>query len=94
MIREVPRLESPLPSMFAESELPRYDPGAADALARLQAMLAKMRAAASWPWKASTVAAYRETLWPSLLARLADKDEGERLRAELDAEAARLDAAA
>ena len=59
---------------------------------RLQTMLDKMRAAASWPWKASTVAHYRETLWPSLQSKL-PKHEAERLHADIEVEAARLDAA-
>lgn len=60
---------------------------------RLNGMLDKMRAAASWPWKASTVAFYRETVWPSLLSKLPDKDEAARFHAEIEAEAGRLDAA-
>jgi hypothetical protein len=93
VIREVSDLESAQRSMFAEEDLPRYDPGADDARARLESTLGKMRTAASWPWKADTVSAYRENLWPSLLGRLPDRDEATRLRAELDAEIARLDAA-
>jgi hypothetical protein len=52
-----------------------------------------MRAAASWPWKPSTVVLYRESVWPSLLGKLADETEIVRLRSEMDAEIARLDAA-
>ncbi len=81
------------PSLFAEEELPRYVADTAAVRDRLREMLAKMQAAASWPWKASTVATYRETVWPSLLGKLSDPDEAARLRAEIDAEAARLDAA-
>jgi len=81
------------PSLFLEEELPRYVADAAAARDRLQEMLAKMQAAASWPWKASTVAAYRETVWPSLLSKLSDPAEAARLGGELDAEIARLDAA-
>jgi hypothetical protein len=82
------------PLMFAEDDLPRYEPGADDARARLENMLDRMRVAANWPWKSSTVSLYRETLWPSLLGKLADKNEAARLGDELDAETARLDAAA
>jgi hypothetical protein len=60
---------------------------------RLNDMLSKMRAAASWPWKASTVAFYRETVWPSLLSKLPDKDEAARFRTEIEAETARLESA-
>ncbi len=78
------------PLMFAEDELPRYVPGVQDVRARMQATLDKMRAAASWPWKASTVRHYRETVWPSLLGKLPE-DEAARLLSEIKAEAARLD---
>jgi hypothetical protein len=82
------------PALFAEDDLPiqpAYDLGAVRA--RLQDMLDKMRAAASWPWKASTVDSYRQTVWPSLLNKLPDKDEAARWHAEIEAESARLDAA-
>ena len=57
-------------------------------------MLDKMRAAATWPWKSSTVCLHRESVWPSLLGKLADEIEAARLRSEMEVEAARLDAAA
>lgn len=81
------------PTLFLEEEIPRYMADAAAVRDRLQQMLAKMQAAASWPWRASTVATYRQTVWPSLLSKLSDPDEAARLRAEIDGEAARLDAA-
>ena len=80
------------PSLFAEEGLPvrpAYDVGAVRN--RLNDMLGRMRAAASWPWRASTVALYRDTVWPSLLSKLPDKDEAARFRAEIEAEAARLE---
>lgn len=80
--------------MFAEDALPVYMPEADSARAKLQGMLDKMRAAASWPWKASTVLLYREAVWPSLLAKLGDADDALCIRAEIEAEAVRLDAAA
>lgn len=82
------------PLLFAEEELPwrpAYDPG--EVRERLETILVKMRAAASWPWKSATVAHYRETLWPSLLAKVSQADAA-RLRAEMAVEIARLDAAA
>jgi hypothetical protein len=60
---------------------------------RLEAMLVKMRAAASWPWRPATVSFYRETLWPSLLGRLPHA-EATRLCSEMEAETTRLDLAA
>jgi hypothetical protein len=86
-------LNSAQPILFAEADLPQrpvYDPQ--DVAGKLHAFLDKMRAAASWPWKASTVAHYRTAVWPQLLAKLADTEEVEHLRTELEAEAARLDA--
>ena len=82
------------PALFSEEDLPvqpAYDLGAVRA--RLQDMLDKMRAAASWPWKAATVESYRQTVWPSLLNKIPDSTEAARWRAEIDAESARLDAA-
>jgi len=82
----------PEPILFAEDDLPRYMPDVQNVRERLQAMLDKMRAVANWPWKASTVSHYRETLWPSLLSKLPE-DEASRLLSEMKAEAARLDSA-
>jgi hypothetical protein len=93
VIREEPELGAVQPILFVEEDLPRYVPDAPDVRERLQAMLGKMRAAASWPWKSATVCHYRETVWPSLLGRLPDPDEAVRLRAEMETEIARLDAA-
>lgn len=70
---------------------PAYDVGAVRN--RLNDMLDKLRAAASWPWKASTVAFYRETVWPSLLSKLPDAEEAMRFRVEFETEIARLEAA-
>ena len=39
----------------------------------------------------STVSLYRESVWPSLLGKLADESESARLRSEIETEAARLD---
>ncbi|HEX4157058.1 MAG TPA: hypothetical protein VHY79_01160 [Rhizomicrobium sp.] len=79
--------------LFAEDALPFQPAYDVDAVReRLEAALVKMRAAASWPWKDSTASRYRETVWPSLLKRLPDEAEAARLRAEMEAEIARLDA--
>lgn len=83
------------PLLFAEDALPwqaAYDVGAVRD--RLEAALTKMRAAANWPWRDSTVSHYRETIWPSLLGKLPDTPDTARLRSELEAEIIRLDAAA
>lgn len=87
-------METSQPSLFADGALPErplHDPQ--EARARLNGMLATLRAAASWPWKEATVRSYREKLWPALLGRLPDATEAARLRAEIEAEIARLDAA-
>lgn len=86
-------MDAPQPALFDERDLPvepSYDVGAVRN--RLSDMLGRMRAAASWPWKASTVALYRESVWPSLLSKLPDQAEAARFRAEIEAEAGRLDA--
>ena len=83
------------PILFAEADLPQRPVyHSQDVADKLHAFLDKMRAAASWPWKASTVSNYRETVWPSLLGKLPDKAEAAQFRADIEAEAARLDAAA
>ena len=88
------QLHNRQPALFKEDDLPFQAAYDVDAMrVRLQGMLDKMRAAASWPWKSATVASYRESLWPSLLAKLPDCEEVIRFRVELAAEAARLDAA-
>jgi hypothetical protein len=79
-------------SLFSDLPVqPSYDVDAVRG--RLNDMLDKMRAAASWPWKAATVASYRQTLWPQLIEKLTDPEEAMRFRADIAAEAARLDAA-
>ena len=91
---EICRVETDHPFLFAEDALPwrpAYDVAAIRE--RLEAVLAKMRAAASWPWKEATVSHYRETVWPSLLDKLPDAAEADRLRSEMETEIARLDAA-
>ena len=93
VIRRVFDLETAPLLMFAEEDLPRYVPDAEGARNKLQGMLEKMRAAASWPWKDSTVSLYRDSVWPSLLGKIAER-EAARLRSEIEAEIARLDAAA
>lgn len=80
------------PALFDDLPVqPAYDVGAVRN--RLDDMLDKMRAAASWPWKASTVAFYRETVWPQLFEKLTDREEAMRYRVDMEAEAKRLDAA-
>ena len=61
---------------------------------RLQDMLDTMRVAESWPWKPSRVRHYRNSTWPYLYERLHDTEEAAGWRSEIEAEAARLDAAA
>ena len=85
-------MDAAQPALFDDLPVqPAYDVGAVRD--RLTEALDKMRAAASWPWKAATVSNYRETVWPSLLNKLPDKAEAARIRAEIEAEVIRLDAA-
>ncbi len=60
---------------------------------RLDEMLTVMRSSGCWPWEPDTVEFYRETVWPYLYTKLPDAAEAARFRAEIEAEAARLDAA-
>jgi hypothetical protein len=60
---------------------------------RLSVMLAAMRASKRWPWEQVMVELYRETVWPYLYTRLADQEEADRWRGDIEAEIARLDAA-
>jgi len=85
-------LDAAQPALFDDLPVqPSYD---VDAVRnRLNEILDKMRAAASWPWKAATVDNYRQSLWPSLLNKLPDAEEAARWRAEIEAEARRLDKA-
>jgi hypothetical protein len=57
-------------------------------------MLAAMQAAKTWPWEPVMVELYRERVWPYLYERLPDHHEAETWRARIEAETARLDAAA
>ena len=52
-----------------------------------------MRASERWPWESEMVALYRERVIPYFCKKL-PKAEAARFRAEIKAEAARLDAAA
>ena len=82
--------------LFGEADaLPKsYVPDPRHVRNRLIEMLSVMRSSESWPWEPVTVALYRETVWPYLYERLPDREEAERFRAEIEAEIARLDAAA
>lgn len=67
-----------------------FDPGQVSA--RLQDLLAHMRAVKHSPWEGSVLALYRDIVEP-LCEELRDQTEVLRWQAELEAEAARLDAA-
>lgn len=60
---------------------------------KLLFMLNCMRSATKWPYSAESVRFFRETLWPQAYSAL-DPEEAARLRAEIEAESARLDATA
>jgi hypothetical protein len=82
--------------LFGEALAPRqtYSPDPRYVRNRLKEMLSAMRSSASWPWEPDTVAFYRESVWPYLYQKLPDHEEAERWCAEIEAEIARLDAAA
>lgn len=83
------------PSFFPDEKIaPKpYVPDPHHVRNRIQSMLNKMRTDAAWPWNSSTVCFYRETVWPYPYTKLPDAAEAARWRADIDAEAARLDAA-
>lgn len=70
-----------------------YVPKVEHVRAGLSDALERMRAAERWPWSGSWLKLQRESSWPYLIRLLADREEAERWRADLAAEAARLDAA-
>jgi hypothetical protein len=81
------------PDLFGDPSPPAYVPDPRHVRNRLIEMVGKMEAARSWPWEPSTVRLYRETVWPYLVARLADADEAAEWRGRIEAEAERLDRA-
>ncbi len=82
-------------SLFAEEELApkRYVPNPQHVRNSLTDLLGQMRAAERWPWEGAVLTLYRDIVPPQLYAELPDVDEAARWRAEIEAEAARLDAA-
>ncbi len=95
MTRTSRSLAQTQPDLFGETLAPHqaYVPDPRHVRNRLGDMLTVMRSSGSWPWDPDTVAFYRETVWPYLYTKLPDADEAARFRAEIEAEAARLDAA-
>jgi len=83
------------PNLFAEEELaPKgYVPNPQHVRNSLTDLLAQMREAERWPWRGALLNLYRDIVPPQLYAALPDADEAARWRAEIEAEAARLDAA-
>jgi hypothetical protein len=84
------------PDLFGEALAPRqaYVPDPRHVRNRLAEMLSVMRSSESWPWEPVVVVLYRESVWPYLYEKLSDPEEAKRWRAEIEAEIARLDAAA
>ena len=81
--------------MFGAEAAPRaYVPKPEHVRNALSSLLAEMRAAKAWPWNSSMVRLHRERTFSYLCGHLPDREEAERWRAEIDAEIARLDAAA
>ncbi|MBC8021146.1 MAG: hypothetical protein H7X78_08045 [Methyloceanibacter sp.] len=70
-----------------------YAPDPRNVRNRLKEILALMRASERWPWEPEMIALYRERVIPYFCEKL-PKSEARRFRAEFEAEAARLDAAA
>jgi hypothetical protein len=80
------------PELFeAEDAPPAYRPNLDDVRARLNDILAQMRAAEKLPWEADKALLYR-TIFPHMTGWLPD-EEGAQLRFEFDTEMARLKAA-
>ena len=96
MIREraIP-LPTTQPDLFGDAAAaPAYVPKAEHVRNSLQSLLSKMQAAETWPWSPATVRLHRESTFAYLCERLPDREEAARWRALIEAEAARLDAAA
>lgn len=83
-------------SLFEEEEVqpPKpYKPDPHLSRNKLEFMLNLMRAASKWPWSEERVRFFYETLWPQSYAAL-PPEEAAAYRTQIEAEAARLDAAA
>jgi hypothetical protein len=72
----------------------RYVPNPQHVRNSLKSLLDEMRAAKRWPWAGAVLKLYRDIVPPQLYAELPDADEAARWRADIEAEAARLDAVA
>jgi hypothetical protein len=72
----------------------RYVPPTEIVRNTLKNLLNDMRAARTWPWSSSIVEVHRERHFAYLCGLLPDREEAARWRALIDAEIARLDAAA
>jgi hypothetical protein len=81
-------------SLFAEEELApkRYVPDPRHVRNSLKGLLDEMRAAERWPWDGAVLSLYRDIVLPRLCEELPDANEAARWRAEIETEAARLDA--
>lgn len=83
-------------TLFAEEEMAvpkkRSLPNPGFMRSRLMFALNLMRNAATWPWEEERVRWFRQSYWPEAYAALPER-EAARFRAQIEAEAARLDAA-
>lgn len=61
---------------------------------RLEDLVAEMQAAPTWPWEPVIVRLHREKTFSYLCDLLADREEADGWRVRIEAEIARLDAAA
>jgi hypothetical protein len=82
-------------SLFAENEMgPKpqaYVPNPQHVRNRLKGLLQEMRDAEYWPWEGAVLKLYRDIVPPQLYSALPDVEEAARWRADIEAEAARLD---
>ena len=82
-------------ALFEDLSAPKvYVPKQEHVLNRLASIYAKLCEAETWPWEPVIVRAYRERTLPYLYDLLTDETEAAEWQAKIEAELARLDAAA
>jgi hypothetical protein len=79
------------PDLFSAEAAPAYRPDADKVRARLNKILAEVKAVQSLPWERSRLSLYR-TIFPQMTLFLPE-EEGTQLRFAFETEMARLDAA-
>ncbi len=82
-------------ALFEDLSAPKvYVPKQEHVLNRLRSIHAKLCEAETWPWEPVIVEAYRERTLPYLYALVTDEIEAAEWQARIEAELARLEAAA